>query len=71
MYNKNIPPCMKVNVHYMNLMKNQIIQNFQNLEILKDRVVRQRIHFLNHLIKNLCLMGSKCLAFDAIHMCKK
>jgi hypothetical protein len=35
LYNKNIPPSMKVHVHWMNLMKNQIIQKFQNLEILK------------------------------------
>jgi hypothetical protein len=42
---------MKVHVHWMNMMKNQIIQNFQNLEILKEKVVRQMTHFLNHLIK--------------------
>jgi hypothetical protein len=71
LYNKNIPPCMKVHVHYMNLMKNQIIQKFQNLEILKERVVRQMINFFNHLIKNLCLMGSNYLAFDGFHMCRK
>ncbi len=28
---------MKVHVHWMNLMKNQIIQNFQSHEILKIR----------------------------------
>jgi hypothetical protein len=55
----------------MNLMKNQIIQKFQNLEILKERVVRQMINFFNHLIKNLCLMGSNYLAFDGFHMCRK
>jgi hypothetical protein len=62
---------MKVHVHWMNLMKNQIIQKFQSLEILKERVARQRIHFLNHLIKKLYLMGSKCLALNVGHMCKK
>jgi hypothetical protein len=46
-----MPPSMKVHVHCMNLMKNQIIQKFQSIEILKERATRQRIHFLNHLIK--------------------
>jgi hypothetical protein len=50
-------PSMKVHVHWMNLMKNQIIQKFQSLQILKKKGCkakdsRQRIHFLNHLIKN-------------------
>jgi len=43
----------------MNLMKNQITQKFQSFEILKKKVARQRIHFLNHLIKKLSSMGSK------------
>jgi hypothetical protein len=59
---------MKVYVHWMNLMKNQIIQKFQSLEILKERSARQMAHFKNHLIKKLCSMGSKCLALDASHM---
>jgi hypothetical protein len=42
--------------------------NFQPFEILKERVARQRTHFLNHLIKQLCSMGSKCLSLDASHM---
>jgi hypothetical protein len=50
-------PFMKVHVHWMNLMKNQIIQNFQSLEILKERVARQRTHFKNHLMKKKCSMG--------------
>jgi hypothetical protein len=62
---------MKVHVHWMNLMKNQIIQKFQSLESLKERATRQRTHFLKHLIKKLCSMGSKCLALDASHMCRK
>jgi hypothetical protein len=37
---------MKVHVHWMNLMKNQILQNFQSLEILKERVARARVIFL-------------------------
>jgi len=60
-----MPPSIKVHVHWMNLMKKKIIQKFQSLEILKERVARQRIHLKNHLIKNLCSMGSKCLALDA------
>jgi hypothetical protein len=52
---------MKVHVHCMNLMKNQIIQKCQSLEILKERVTRQRIHSFSHLTEKLCSMGSKCL----------
>ncbi len=66
-----MPPSMKVHVHSMTLMKNQIIKKFQSLEILKERVVRQRTHFKNHLIKQLCSMGSKSIALDASHMCRK
>jgi hypothetical protein len=36
----------KVHVQWMNLMKDQIVQKFQRLEILK-----QRFHFFNHLGK--------------------
>jgi hypothetical protein len=57
---------MKVHVHWINLMKNQIIQKCQSLEILKERT-----HFLNHLTNELCSMGSKCLAIDVGHMCRK
>ncbi len=32
LYNKNIPLYVKGHVHWMNLMKNQIIQKFQSLE---------------------------------------
>jgi hypothetical protein len=38
---------MKVHVHWVNLMKNQIIQQFQSLEILKERATTQKVHFLN------------------------
>jgi hypothetical protein len=64
-------PFMKVHVHWMNLMKNQIIQKFQSLKILKEMATMRRTHFLDHLIKNLCSMGSKCLALDANNMCRK
>jgi len=63
-----MPPSMKVHVHWMNLMKNQIIQNFQSFEILNERTIGQRIHFKNHLIKKLCSRGSKCIALDASRM---
>jgi hypothetical protein len=63
-----MPPSMKIHVHWMNLMKNQIIQNFQSFEILNERAARQRIHLKNHLIKKLCSRGSKCLSLDAGHM---
>jgi len=66
-----LPPSIKINVHWMNLMRNQIVQNFQNLEILQERATRQRIHFLNHLTKTLCSMDWKCLVLDASHMCRK
>jgi hypothetical protein len=68
-----MPPSMKLHVHWMNLMKNQMKENFQfqNLEILKERATRERTHFLNHLIKKICSMGSKCLALDVGHMYKK
>ncbi len=36
-------PFMKVHVHWMNLMNNQIIQNFHSFEILKEKVTRERI----------------------------
>jgi hypothetical protein len=67
-----MPPSMKVYVHWINLMKKQIKQKFQSVEILKKRATRQKkTHFLNHLIKTLCSMGSKFIALDASHMCKK
>ncbi len=51
LYNKNMYLFITVHVHWMNLMKNQIIQKFQSLEILKERVARQRTHLKNHRIK--------------------
>jgi hypothetical protein len=47
--NKNMTPFMKV--HWMNLMKHQIIQKFQSLEILKEMATRQNTQFFNNLIK--------------------
>jgi len=51
LYNKNMPPFMEIHVHWMNLMKNQVIQKCQSHDILKERVIRQKIHFFNHLTK--------------------
>jgi len=62
---------MKIHVHWMNLMKNQIIQKFQSFKILKERATRQRTHLKKHLIKKLCSMGSKCLTLNASHMYRK
>jgi len=39
-----MPLSMKVHVHWMNLMKNQVIQKFQSLEILEEKATRQRTH---------------------------
>jgi hypothetical protein len=47
----------------MNLMKNQIIQKFQNLGILKERATRQKTHFKNHLIKKKMFNGFKMSSF--------
>jgi len=40
-----MPPFMKVHVHWMNYMKNQIKPKKKSLEILKKRATRQKIHF--------------------------
>jgi len=68
LYIKNMPLSMKIHVHWMNLMKNQIIQKFQSFNILKKMVAKQKTHFLNHLMKKLCSIGSKCLALGVGHM---
>jgi hypothetical protein len=71
LYNKNIFLFMKVHVYSVNLMKNHIIQKFQSLEILKERVARQKIHLKNYLLKHLCSTGSNFVALGASHMCRK
>jgi len=45
LYNKTMHPFMEVHVHWMNLIKTKITQKCQSCEILKERVVRQKIHF--------------------------
>jgi hypothetical protein len=47
------------------------IQKFQSLEILKERATKKMNHFLNHLTKTLCSMGSECLTLGGCHMCRK
>jgi hypothetical protein len=54
---------MKVHVHWMNLMKNQIIQNFQSLEILKERATRQRTHLKKSFDKRIMFNGFKMFSF--------
>jgi hypothetical protein len=55
---------MKVHVHWMNLMKNQIIQKFQSLEILKERAAKQKTHLKKkHLIKKKMFNGFKMFNF--------
>jgi hypothetical protein len=39
---------MKIHIHWMNLMKNQIIQKCQSFEILKEMAIKQKIHFYSH-----------------------
>ncbi len=53
---------MKIHVHWMNLMKNQIIQNFESLEILKERAEGKRFIF-SPFGEKKCSIGSKCLFF--------
>jgi len=43
---------------------------FQNLEILKERVTREMIPLLNHLVSCLYPLGSKILALNASFMRK-
>jgi hypothetical protein len=63
-YKENMPRSMKIHVHRMNLMKNQIIKKIQNLEILKERVARQKkLIFKNHLIKIIMFNGFKVSSF--------
>jgi hypothetical protein len=40
----------------MNLMKNQIVQKLQSLEILKKGLEGKGLIFFNHLAKTLCSM---------------
>jgi len=52
---------MKIHVHWVTLMKNQIIHKFQNLEIKKKTLQGKTFIFLM-IWQKKCSMGSKCLA---------
>jgi hypothetical protein len=54
---------MKVHVHWMNLMTNQIIQKCENFE-RKGCKVKESFN------KKKCSMRSKCLALGVGHMYK-
>jgi hypothetical protein len=55
---------MKIHVHWMNLMKNQIIQKFQSFEILKEKGYKENDSFFYHLTKKMFnrfkISGLKC-----------
>jgi hypothetical protein len=68
---KKMLPFMQLHVHYVNLMKKQITWKFQIFENLKPRVTMQMIPLSNILATFLYSLGSKFLALDACHMCKK
>jgi hypothetical protein len=63
-----MPLSMKVHVHWMNLMKNQIMKKFQSFE---RKGCKAKDSFKKPFDQKLCSMGFKCLALDAGHMCKK
>ncbi len=54
---------MKILVHWVNLMKNQILQKFQSLEILEERATRPRIFFKKPFGKNIMFNGFKMFSF--------
>jgi hypothetical protein len=63
LYNKSMPLSMKIPIHWMNLMKNQIIKKIQSLEFFKERVTRQKTHLKNQLIKKIMFNGFKMSIF--------
>ncbi len=71
LHNKNMPPSMKVHVHWMNLMKNQIKQKFQSLEILKEKVARQKTLLKTFHRKIVFDAFKMSLSLDVGHMCMK
>ncbi len=52
-------------------MKNQIMQTFKSFKILKEKVVRQKTRFFLPFGKNICSMGSKCIALGLGYMYMK
>jgi hypothetical protein len=71
LYKKNMFPFMQVHVDYINLIKKKITWKFQNIEILKQKAHKEMIHLLNNLAIFLYPLGSKFLALNACHMCRK
>jgi hypothetical protein len=63
LYNKNMFPFMKVHVHWMNLMKNQIKQKLRSLNFKKKRVARQRAHIFKPFDKKIMFNGFKMSSF--------
>jgi hypothetical protein len=61
LYNKNMPFSMKIHVHWMNLMKNQIIK----------RGFKTKDSFFKPFDKKIIFNGLKCLTLGVNHMCKK
>jgi hypothetical protein len=53
LYNENMPPSMKIYVHWMNLMKNQIIQQCQILKFWKKGLQGKGFFFLTIWQKNM------------------
>jgi hypothetical protein len=53
---------MKVHVHWMNLMKNQIKQKFHGLEILKERLQGKELIF-RPFNKKIMFNGFKIFSF--------
>jgi hypothetical protein len=52
-------------------MKKKITWKFQSFEILKQMAEREMILLLNNLTTFIYPLGSKHVALDAHHMCKK
>ncbi len=62
LYNKNMPLSMKVHVHWMNLMKNQIIQKFKSWNFEKKGFKAKDLFFKPFDIKKM-LNGLKMSSF--------
>jgi len=62
-------PSMQVHVHWVNLMKKQIISKLQKLEILNQKAIKEFFLFC-HLVNCLYSFSSKFIALGANHMQK-
>jgi hypothetical protein len=63
LHNKNMSPFMKIHVHWVNLMKNQIKQKFQSFEILKEKGYKAKDSFSWPFGKNIMFNGFKMSNF--------